>query len=188
MIFVFKLLFAFLGFRIAGFFGYSILYGTGIGLVVGHVADSVALVKMQKYKAKKYWEKHARAQYNNTFFNSFFLLLGKICLADGLINKEEIQAVEKICDEVLKIKRSEKKAALKIFKEALKSPSSVQYDAAQFYEIHKTQPQTLENMVVFLFQVSASDGHISPLEESLIKTVAQIFNLPEQRYLDIASN
>lgn len=182
---LFKIIFVYLGISFARYQGVSIFGGLAIGIIAGHVLDMILQEKLRKLRTEKYIKKQNQTYYTNVFLNSVFHLLGKISAVDGVINKEELQYVEKLCTENLKFKKAAKKEALKIFHSAFRSSSSFQYDAAQFYEIHRTQPQALENMLIFLFNLAAADGEIVQAEERLLDTAAQLFNIPYENYLQV---
>lgn len=182
---IFKIIFVYIGIYLAKYQDSSVLTGLVVGIIIGHTLDMILQTKLGRLKATKYIQKQNNDYYSNVFLNSVFHLLGKLSAVDGVINKEELQYVEKLCNENLKFKRAAKKEALKIFHSAFRSPSSFQYDAAQFYEIHKAQPQSLENMLIFLFNLAAADGEIVSAEERLLDTAAQLFNIPLDNYLQL---
>lgn len=179
---LFKLLFGFIGLRIGTAFGAHPVQGMIVGAVLGHAADMIARTKIYQYKARKYYKAKAEADYSRTFFNTLFLMLGKVSLADGKITIKELEAVEKFTTEVLKLKRQHKKMALEIFKSAATSTSSFQLDAAQYFEIHQNDAQALENMILILAKQANADGTISDAEEQLIHSAARVFNITEERY------
>ncbi len=185
---LFKIIFVYIGIALARDQGASVFGGLAIGIVAGHILDMILQEKLRKLRTEKYIQKQNQTYYSNVFLNSVFHLLGKISAVDGVINKEELHYVEKLCNENLKFKRAAKKEALKIFNSAFRSSSSFQYDAAQFYEIHKTQPQALENMLIFLFDLAAADGKIVAAEERLLDTAAQLFNVPSETYQQLKSH
>lgn len=182
---IFKILFTYIAIYIAHKQEGSVLSGLVVGLIIGHTLDIILQTKLSQLRARKYIQKQNQAYYSNVFLNSVFHLLGKLSAVDGIINKAEIEYVEKLCSEKLKFKRPAKKEAIKIFQNAFRSASSFQYDAAQFYEIHKTQPEALESMLIYLFELAATDGEVSPAEERLLETAAQLFNIEQEKYFNI---
>ncbi len=185
MIIVFKLIGAFLGMKAAMFFGSTPLSGLIVGCILGHSIDIVVSTKINRMRAKRYWKAQANVQYQRIFMTTVFPMLGKICLADGEINTKEVEAVERIINESLKLSRRERKEALTLFRNAVRSPTSFQFDAAQFFEIHQMDQTSVENFVTVMFQVALADGRLSEAEEHLIRSAAAVFNVPERRYVEI---
>lgn len=187
MIVLFKLLGGYVGVRCAAFVGASPAMGLAVGVVFGHILDLSLQQKVQTAKAKKYWQARYRAEYNDRFVKSLFLMFGKLCVADGPLAHEETECITKVINDMLKLPRRSKKAALEIFRNAHLSPSSFQYDAAQFYELHQSDEKALQGMIDLLASIAACDGKVNAAEERLIRTAAQIFNMPDELYSAIVS-
>lgn len=173
----------FLGHKIATLFdGDKMAFIVG-GVLIGHVFDAILHAKLEKLRAEKYWKRKAQVESNRIFFQSVFAILGKLAIADGPVTPEEQAAVDKIMTEVLKLNRRAKKEAIALFRYAQVSPSSFQYEAARFFEVHQNQPQALENFLAMLFSVATADGKLKVSEESLIRSAAMLFNYPESSYI-----
>ncbi len=181
-----KLFGAFLGVRLAVLFLGSPIVGLISGIIIGHAIDCAIQKKMGEAKAKRYWQARFQAELNERFMRSLFSMFGKLCYVDGPLTPPEVAQITKVTNEMLRMPRKSKKLALELFRSAVQSPSSFQYDAAQFYELQRNDPNSLEGMVDLLFSIAAADGPIVADEERLVYAAAQIFNLPEQRYREIS--
>lgn len=188
MIILFKLVGAFIGLKIAKALGLSPLGGVIIGAILGHSLDIVVSTKINQAKAKRYWKARASEEYGRIFMGTVFTMLGKLCSVDGKIAPQELAAVEDLITNKLKMRRKEKNEALKLFQAARHLGTSFQYDAAQFFEIHQSDPASLENFVAILFTVATADGPVNESEERLIRTAATVFNLSDERYQTMAQH
>lgn len=188
MIIIFKCLGAFLGLRVALWMGSPPFSGLIIGGILGHSLDIIVSTKFQRAKARRYWSARAKEEYKNVFLVTVFSMLGKLAGADAEINAAETAAVEKIITDTLKLKRRERKEALQIFQSARRLPTSFQFDAAQYFEIHQRDPQSLENFLCVLFDVAMADGKVNEAEEKLIRSAAVVFNIPESRFGDLQAH
>ena len=188
MVIIFKLIGAFVGLKLAIWMKASPFSGLVVGGIIGHSLDIVLSTKMQNARAKKYWRAQASQQYHHVFLGSVFSMLGKLCSVDGEINAKELEAVEKITTEMLKLKRKDKKDALQIFRAANRQANSFQYDAAQYYEVHRNDQTSLENFLSVMFSVALSDGKLNPNEEQMIRSAASVFNIPDAKYDEMRSN
>ncbi|MFN8389319.1 MAG: TerB family tellurite resistance protein [Bdellovibrionota bacterium] len=188
MIIIFKLLGAFVGLRTAAFFGGSPMMGIIIGGLLGHSADIVVSTKIQRAKARRYYQAQANAHFGKMFVGTLFTMLGKLCAADGEINAQETERVQKLINEGIKLNRRERKEALQVFRQANRVATSFQFDAAQYYELYQNDQQSLQNLIVLLFDVALADGPLKPNEEKLIRSVAVLFNLPDEVWNQIRGN
>ncbi len=185
MIIIFKIICGFIGLKLAIWMKASPFSGLIVGAIIGHSLDIVASTKIQTARAKKYWRARANEQYHQVFIGSVFSMLGKLCAADGNLNAKENEAVEKVINEMLKLRRRDRNEALKIFRAAYRQPNSFQYDAAQYYEVHRDDQTSLENFLSVLFSVAVADGKLTANEEQLLRSAASVFNVSDTRYEEL---
>jgi DnaJ like chaperone protein len=185
MIIIFKLVGAFLGLKIALLFKAPPMTGVLIGALLGHSIDIVVATKIQRAKARRYYQAQANAQFGKVFLGTIFTMLGKLCTVDGDVTPAELQRVQKVIEEGIKLNRKERKEALQIFKNARRANSSFQFDAAQYYELYHRDNQALTNLIVLMYDVAAADGPVNSAEERLIRSAASVFNLPDDVYAGI---
>lgn len=155
------------------------------GALIGHVFDAIVQSKIERWRAERYWKRRAQAEANQVFFQSMFSMLGKLVVADGIVTDDEKKAVDTVMIDMLKLPRRARKEALQIFRMGQVSSTSFQYEAARFYEVFKTNPQSLENVLAMLFTVATADGNLKVSEEALIRSAAVLFNIPEGNYIQL---
>ncbi len=117
-----------------------------------------------------------------TFFVAAFSMLAKLVKADGRIEKEEIDTIERFMVEDLNLDPESRQYARNIFQTALHSHETFEQFAAQFYQQFQYQPQFLELLVDILLRVAVADGGLSENEESIIYSAVRIFNFSEAKY------
>ena len=181
-IIVFKFLFAYFGFQAARYLGDSQLLGMLVGLLFGHTLDIIATHKFMVWRYSRIHKKQAEAAFNKEFTHSLFFMFGKICGCDGAVVKDEINAVQKIMAEVLKLSKSDQREAVKAFKSARTSTESFQSNAVCFYELYRQHTEVLEGTIQMFMRVAASDGVLKSEEDQLIQTAASVFGIDNNRY------
>lgn len=122
-----------------------------------------------------------------TFFLAAFSMLAKLSKVDGKISNAEIKAVEDFMDKDLKLDASSRVAAINIFRTAKYSSDSFESFARQFYEAFYMDKQILEVMIDVLLRVAASDGNVTPKEEILINSAADMFGFSKTEYENLKS-
>ncbi len=121
------------------------------------------------------------------FFTAAFSMLAKISKADGTVNNQEIDAIERFMKNDLQLDHSSQQTAINIFRHAVSSGESFDGFAQQFYAVFNMQPHILELMMDILLRVSASDGAISPEEEQMLLSAARIFRYSDTDYARLKS-
>ena len=185
--FLFKFIGVYLGVQIATFIHAHPLLGAVTGFIIGHSLDLALVHKIQNAKNRKRWQAQASSQASQHYMVSVYQMMGRVALADGKIGPEEQAAIDKVTQEVFRLKRRDKKTAQQIVRGAGRANTSFQLDAAHFLEMHKQEPNALENMVLILLNVAIADGELKEEEEALIQTAARVFAIPERRYREILS-
>ena len=185
--FLFKFIGVYLGVQVATLLHSHPLFGAVAGFIIGHSVDLSLLNKIQTSKNRKRWAAQASAQASQHYMVSVYQMMGRVALADGKIGPEEQAAIDKVTQEVFRLKRRDKKVAQQILKSAGQANTSFQLDAAHFLEMHKQEPNALENMIFILLNVAVADGDLKEEEEQLIQTAARVFAIPEKRYREIIS-
>lgn len=114
-----------------------------------------------------------------TFFVAVFSMLAKLARVDGRITTEEITTIERFMEEELRLSSQSRQMAIRIFQAAKDSNDTFQDYAYQFYLHFRYYPQLIEFMMDILFKLAASDGRMSPAEETLLRSATRIFHLGE---------
>ena len=179
---IFKLIFGYVGVRVALWLGMSAFGGLGTGLVVGHILDFIATKKFRRWQATKVYTARAKADFNQRFISSLFLMLGKICIADGVISKREIDAVDYLMTNVFTFDRRTRKDAITVFKSVRNSNRSYQSCVVELFELYQTLPEMFESIVQMCLKVACADGPLNAEEEKLIRTAANVFGMDGKRY------
>lgn len=179
---VFKLLFGYVGLQAALWLGESPLPGLVVGIFFGHVLDYVGTMRLMQWRAKKHYEAQARQMFDEQFLASLFHMFGKICACDGAVVKEEINAVEAVIKDTLKLNRRDRQKAVEYFRKSRQSAESFQSSAVRFFEIYRAHPHVLEGTVQMFLNVASADGAIKDAEEQLIHTAATVFGIDKRRY------
>ena len=117
-----------------------------------------------------------------TFFVAAFSMLAKLVKADGRIEKEEIDTIERFMVEDLNLDPESRRYARNIFQTALHSHETFEQFATQFYQQFQYQPQFLELLVDIFLRVAVADDGLSENEERIIYSAVRIFNFSEAKY------
>ncbi len=75
-----------------GFFTYNMV-GLLLGVILGAILDS-------KRRLRKYISRAPVGEQQNVFFQTLFLLLGRLAKSDGLVTPEEIRLASQIMDQM----------------------------------------------------------------------------------------
>lgn len=183
-----KIIFALLGLHLSRFLGENPIGGLLVGVFVGHLIDICIVVKYRQYRAKRHYEREAKKQFNEHFLSSLFHMLGHLCASDGAIVPAEIQEVDKIIKERLKLSKSERAQAIKYFRAARGSRVPFQSSAAKYIELYHEHPEILEGTLQLLMNVAAADGAIKEEEMRLIRAAATVFGIADTRYESLQRN
>ncbi len=152
--------------------------GAVIGAVLGHhVADtggtdSTILTSFERKQS--------------IYFVASFSMLGKLAKADGLVTQHEIDIIENVMVNHLKLHGDARRFAVGIFNEAKTSTASFEDLAQQFYDEFHGEHQMMVSMLELLLLVAMSDGQLHSAERQLIEKAVQIFKL-ESEYEQIRS-
>lgn len=156
--------------------------GAVLGATLGH-----HLIDKQKAAAGYRFQQAPEVPYDDlathqaAYFVCILSILGKIAKADGVVTQDELAVVDRFISG-LKVSAEEKAFARRVFNEAKNSPYSLDDFAAQFYQMTKAAPTVLNSFLDILFQVAAADGVLHPAEEKAIRTVKDIFRVPDRQF------
>ncbi len=177
-----------LGKVVGGTLGFAI--GGPIGAIAGAAFGHSFDRKEEKYISHRLGHQgdlSTNEQAQLTFFVAAFSMLAKIAKADGQVSEKEISSVEGFMKNELQLDPESMQTAKNIFKEAVNSSEPFDSFARQFYDVFRNQPRIIDLMMDLLLRVSTADGSISPEEEKLLSTAAQIFNITDDEYAKLRS-
>lgn len=123
---------------------------------------------------------HEKIQAN--YFIALFSMLGKMAKADGKVTTDEVESVERIITQNLKLSGDQRKFAINIFNGAKDSNHSFDEFANNFYQINIGSPNMLYSMLATLFEVARADGELHPNEEILLGRARTIFRISDHDY------
>ncbi len=113
----------------------------------------------------------------SVFFVTTFSMLGKLSKADGQVTQAEIDAVERVMRDNLRLDARSRQLAIQVFNQAKDAGDSFDDYAHQFYQQFRGQPEILSFLIDLLLLVAHADGAINPEEQLMIQRAVRIFNL-----------
>ncbi len=123
-------------------------------------------------------------QKQGIYFTAVFSMLGKLSKADGMVTQHEIDAIERVMRDNLRLSAEAREFAIRIFNAAKDSSQPFEEFAIQLRDEFGNAPEVLVSIIDLLMMVAYSDGHLHRTEEALILSAVRIFGL-EQEYRQI---
>ncbi len=156
---------------LAAILGYSVngYIGALIGVLLGWVVKSAMNASLTN--------KHNEA--TESFLTSLFSILAKIAKADGIISKEEIEAVTRFMG-TIRLNSEDKKTAINAFREASSNTKSIYQYASQYRAT--ASKEMCEITYAVLWDVAYSDGTIHPEEENILREIPRYLGLNDNIY------
>ncbi len=158
------------GSLIGGFVGFS--FAGPIGALIG------SMIGGRISSARRSGFRQNFAQSQQMFAISLIILTAKLSKADGYVSKEELVAVK----QKLKIPEHEIDQVGKIFNKAKEDSLGYEPYAQQIAQIYRNQPAVLDEVINILFYVAEADGSVSNSELTMIRNIANIFNLNDSQF------
>ena len=118
------------------------------------------------------------------YFAATFSMLGKIAKADGTVSQQEVDVIDRIMRENLRLPEDARHLAINIFNAAKDSDDQFEDYAQQFYDEFGRAEVVLVSIIDLLLVVAYADGELHAAEESMIKSAVRIFGL-ESKYEQI---
>jgi len=120
------------------------------------------------------------------YFTATFSMLGKLAKADGTVTQQEIDVIDRVMRENLRLTAQARDFAIEIFNAAKESNESFEAFAHQFYDEFGGSNEVLVSVIDLLLLVGHADGQLHKIEEKMILSAVRIFRL-EQHYAQIKS-
>lgn len=114
------------------------------------------------------------------YFVASFSMLGKLAKADGIVTHHEIDIIDNVMVNHLKLHGDARKLAVEIFNEAKDSPASFEEFAQQFYDEFLGEHQMMMSMIELLLLVAMADNQLHSAEKLLIEKAVHIFGLENE--------
>lgn len=115
------------------------------------------------------------------FLNSLFSILAKMAKADGVIAKEEIDAVTQFMN-TIRLSSKDKKTAISAFREAASSEQSIYEYASQYRAVASAEMRGVVYAV--LWDVAYSDGVLHEQEDEILRKIPEYLGLHNGIYND----
>jgi len=156
------------------------ILGGGIGFVVGGPIGAImgAVLGHHTMDGGKHLDEDEER--HGIFFVTTFSMLGKLSKADGQVSPAEIEVVEQVIKESLRLPSQARQFAIKIFNAGKDSKETFEDYARQFYEAFHDHPEVLASLVDLLLRVSHADGVLHPAEDRLIEQAVEIFCIRQE--------
>ena len=116
------------------------------------------------------------------FLYTLFSMMAKLAKVDGRIGQEEINAIELYITSGLGLDAEMRRRAIAVFREAKESAVSFEAYGSLLWQHFSTEPAILSLTLEILFGLATADGGFSPAEDQLLRRLALLFQLSEQRY------
>lgn len=164
------------------------ILGGGVGFIVGGPLGAVLGVTLGHIAL----DKGVKATFNaletrqSLYFTAVFSMLGKLAKADGRVSQYEIDTIETIMRDSLRLTPQARGFAIRIFNAAKDSPNSFEDYARQLRGVFGRSPEVLASVVELLMVVAHADDAMHPEEERLVLAAVQIFGV-EQAFQRIKS-
>lgn len=120
------------------------------------------------------------------YFAATFSMLGKLAKADGVVTQHEIDVIEQVMRNNLRLAPRARQFAIEIFNEAKDADTTFEEFAGQFYREFQDSPEILESVIELLLLVALADNQLHGEEEQMILSAVRMFGL-EDRYSQLKS-
>ena len=114
------------------------------------------------------------------YFTATFSMLGKLAKADGVVTQQEVDVVDRVMRENLRLQGPARDLAIRIFNTAKNSDEKFEDYARQFYAEFGSSKEVLASIIDLLLLVGYADGDLAPPEEAMILEAVQIFGLQDR--------
>ena len=153
------------------------VFGGPIGGVLGAVAGHHAFDSEPGERAALFSKLENR---QSIYFVATFSMLGKLAKADGTVTQQEIDIVDRVMREDLRLTPQTRKFAIEVFNTAKESNERFEDFAQQFYDEFGRSAELLASVIDLLLLVAHADGQLHATEEKLILEAVRIFRLENQ--------
>ena len=155
---------------IGGFVGFS--FAGPIGALIGSMVGG----RISSGRRSGFQQSFAPPQ--QVFAIALIILTAKLAKADGNVSKEELIAIK----DKLKIPDHEIDQVGKIFNKAKKDSLGYEPYARQIAQIYRNNPAVLDEVINILFYIAEADSNVSDSENTMIKSIANIFGINDSQF------
>ncbi len=162
--------------------GLGFMFGGPIGAVLGAVVGHQAFDSTQN----KGGILSSLENKQSIYFAATYSMLGKLAKADGTVTQQEVNVIDRVMRENLRLTPQARDLAIEIFNTAKDSDEPFEAFANQFYDEFGRSKEVLSSVIDLLLLVGYADGSLHATEERMILSAVSIFKL-EQNYDQIKS-
>jgi len=152
---------------IAGLIGFTVagVFGLIIGVVLGHSFDKALAGLKPGLSAEE------RAQVEEIFFKTVFLLMGRLAKIDGRISEAEIAHTQQLMEQMA-LHSEHRQRAIQIFQEGARGDFDLNAELQNFRTLCARHPALTQQLLNYLLSLSLADGVLSKSEEDFLREVS----------------
>ncbi|MGB0865618.1 MAG: co-chaperone DjlA [Granulosicoccaceae bacterium] len=154
---ILKLLCAFLGYSMMGF------WGALLGYFLGAVAEAVLSGRLLLTAG-------ARSNRQTVFLETVFQLMGRLAKSDGRVSESEIKHTERFMDQ-LGMQSDRRREAIALFKQGTDANFDVEQALKRFKNTCGRSAHLSHLLMVYLLGVAVADGQLQSAEEVLLRKI-----------------
>ena len=141
----------------------------------------IMMCLLAEYERKRREEGRDKRLLSTTFID-LFSMLAKLCKADGVVTKEEVDFISRYMQHELKLAWDDQQEAIAIFNKAKNSTSTFQFHAQRLKKENAEDILFLTDIVDLFFHLSTQSGILKKEQERLIIESIAIFESHENAY------
>lgn len=159
------------------------ILGGGLGFIVGGpIGAALGAAAGHQFDARSQGGGIFSALENKQtiYFTATFSMLGKLAKADGVVTQQEVDVIDRVMRENLRLNPQARDLAIRIFNTAKESDEQFEDYARQFYAEFGKSQQVSASIIDLLLLVGYADGELGAEEEAMILQAVNIFGLQGQ--------
>ncbi len=152
-------------------------WGFLLGLIVGHIwIDRPKLVTAAAQSPLEHRQRGA-------FIYYLVCMSARVAKADGPINRAEIQFMEQLMRQHLRLSEKGRRDAIRVWNSAKDGETAFHQYAQAFYRDFRSERHRVMNAIDLLFALAAADSsRLHPAEEELLLRAAGIFHISRLQF------
>ena len=139
--------------------------GLILGIIAGHYFDKALAGFSTRLSPGE------RKEIEETFFQTVFLLLGRLAKSDGRVSETEIAFVEHLMAQ-MSLHSDHRREAIALFKKGADGDFDLGTELARFRAVAASHPVLTRQLINYLLALSLADGVLSSNEEQFLREVA----------------
>ena len=153
-------------------------FGAVAGFLIGSVYDGLYRFKSMVGPAMK--------NIQGSFFETTFLLMGRLAKADGVVTRDEIRVAEELMRR-MGLNADRRREAIELFNRGKSDEFDMNTQLDQFMAACSAQPNLRQMLLVFLFSMAHADGSVSTEEHNMLQHVAARLGFSRQQFEQLLS-